>query len=166
MDRFCRMRHQLPGARPVPSVSPRPKRSFGAALLSPNVISMEPGGHFRVLCNGERSETSDKEVQLESMSGEEAYERVSANPLACHALPAESGHDTAPGLDAVSKVDGIAGKCGCTGLLAMAFAPELRQSANRTAEQHARPGGENPEDHRRRIAGVLGQAVFSLVFWP
>jgi hypothetical protein len=79
MDRFCRMRHQLPGARPVPSVSPRPKRSFGAALLSPNVISMEPGGHFRVLCNGERSETSDKEVQLESMSGEEAYERVNTS---------------------------------------------------------------------------------------
>ena len=45
-------------------------------------------------------------------------------------------------------------------------APELRQSADRPAEQHARPGSEDPEDHRRRIAGVLGQAVFRLVLWP
>src|SRR3984957_8575140 len=76
MDRFCRMRHPLPGALPVPSVSPLPKRSFGAALLSPNVISMEPGRHCRVLCNGELRSGSDKEVQLESMSGEDVYERA------------------------------------------------------------------------------------------
>ena len=69
------MRHQLLGARPVPSVSPRPTRSFEAALLNPNVISMEPGGPFRVSCNGECSEAGAiKEAQLESMSREEAYE--------------------------------------------------------------------------------------------
>src|ERR1700733_3421452 len=42
-------------------------------------------------------------------------------------------------------------------------APELRQSANRLADQHTRPGGEDAEDHRGRIAGVLGQAVLRLV---
>jgi osmotically-inducible protein OsmY len=41
---------------------------------------MEPGGHLRVLCNGERSGAGAiKEAQLESMSGEEAYERANTS---------------------------------------------------------------------------------------
>src|ERR1700722_3954640 len=43
-------------------------------------------------------------------------------------------------------------------------APELRQSADRPAEQHARHNGQDAEDHRGRIALVLGQAVFGLGF--
>ena len=41
---------------------------------------MEPSGHLRVLCNGERSEAgATKEAQLESMSGEESYERANTS---------------------------------------------------------------------------------------
>jgi hypothetical protein len=45
-------------------------------------------------------------------------------------------------------------------------APDSRQSADWPGEQHARPHGQNAEDHRGRIAGVLGHVVFSLVLRP
>jgi osmotically-inducible protein OsmY len=53
---------------------------------------MEPGGRFRVLCNGERSEAGAiKEAQLESISGEEAYEGANTShvpaPVAVHFPP-------------------------------------------------------------------------------
>ena len=41
---------------------------------------MEPGGHLRVSCHGARSGAGAiKEAQLESMSGEEAYERANTS---------------------------------------------------------------------------------------
>ena len=43
---------------------------------------MEPGGYFRVLSSGERSDAgATKEVKLESMSGDEAYERANISSL-------------------------------------------------------------------------------------